>query len=87
VIGYALLLLVAEAAKVTGEGTVAPFAGELMLMAPVVAALPTMMLMLLVYALPVESQATMVTLWLPEGSARAVFRLGEPTVYMLLLST
>ncbi|HUO60817.1 MAG TPA: hypothetical protein VMU24_09130 [Candidatus Acidoferrales bacterium] len=88
-IGVALLPLVAEALKETGDDTVAPLPGEVTVMPEVVggATVPTVIVSALLYDLPLASHATIVTLWFPFASEREVLKLEAFTVYLLTLST
>ena len=70
-----------------GEPTVAPLAGEATVTEPDAVAVPTLIVMLLLYDLPDLSHATIVTLCAPEASACDVFMLAACTVYLLTLST
>jgi hypothetical protein len=80
VIGYALLLGVADATNRTGDDTAAPFAGDVMVTPGIALTLPTVMLIPFVYACPLASHATNTTLCAPFVSARDVLRLLAFTV-------
>ncbi len=87
VIGVVLLPLEAEAANCTGDDTVAPFAGELIVTPAALVVPGTVMLTLFVYAFPVESHATKVTLCEPAATATDVLILAAFTVSTLVPST